>query len=73
MAVQSEHKAEKEEKRGDYRRIERSYGSFSRSFSLSDRVDQKTIASESKDGVLHIALPKTAPLKPKTGENIPVK
>ena len=62
LTVRGERKLEKEEKKHNYRRIERSYGSFSQSFTLPDHVDQKAISAESKDGVLRITLPKTAPL-----------
>lgn len=74
LTVRGERKLEKEEKKDHYRRIERSYGSFSRSFTLPDHVDQKTISAESKDGILRITLRKIEPSKPKKqGEKIPVK
>ena len=46
-------------------RIERSYGSFSRSFSLPDNVNESGISAESKDGMLYLHLPKTEAEKPK--------
>jgi len=45
-------------------RIERSYGSFSRSFSLPDNIDDTGIQAESKNGMLYLTIPK-AEAKPK--------
>jgi HSP20 family protein len=42
-------------------RIERSYGSFSRSFSLPDNIDDSNIRAESKNGMLYLTIPKAAP------------
>jgi len=42
-------------------RIERSYGSFSRSFSLPDNIDETNIRAESKNGMLYLTIPKAAP------------
>jgi len=73
LTVRGERKLEQEDRKDNYRRIERSYGFFSRSFTLPDHIDQKTISAESKDGVLRITLRKKAPSKPKEiGEKIPV-
>ncbi len=55
----SEAKDEKEH------RIERFYGSFSRSFSLPDNVNEEDINAENKDGMLYLHLPKSAAEKPK--------
>lgn len=63
LTVSGERKLEKEEKKEDYTRIERSYGSFSRSFTLPDYVDREKIKAESKDGILKLTLPKTRPGK----------
>ena len=41
-------------------RIERSYGSFSRSFSLPDNIDDSKISAENKDGMLYLTIPKAA-------------
>lgn len=59
MTISGERKFEKEEKKEDYTRIERSYGSFARSFTLPDSVDRSAIKAESKDGILKLTLPKT--------------
>lgn len=63
LTVSGERKLEKEEKKADYTRIERSYGSFSRSFSLPDYVDRAGIKADTKDGVLKLTLPKTKSAK----------
>lgn len=59
MTISGERKFEKEEKKEDYTRIERAYGSFARSFTLPDSVDRSAIKAESKDGILKLTLPKT--------------
>jgi HSP20 family protein len=64
LSISGERKLEKEEKKEDYTRIERSYGAFSRSFTLPDNVDRTKIKAESKDGVLKLTLPKTKNAKP---------
>jgi len=66
LYLKGERKFEKESKKENYHRIERSYGSFMRSFSLPASVDAKKIAAEYKDGVLTLTLPKKEEAKPKT-------
>jgi HSP20 family protein len=58
ITIEGERKLEKEEKKGSTLRIERSYGKFSRSFTLPNVVDQEKIKATYQDGVLEIALPK---------------
>ena len=67
MTVSAEHSTENDEKddKGNYIRRERSYGSFSRSFDISD-VDADHISAEYKNGVLEMILPKTQTTKPET-------
>ncbi len=48
-----------------YRRIERAYGSFQRSFRLPDDIDSDAIEAHGKDGVLHIQIGKHAATKPR--------
>lgn len=65
LTIQGERKQEKEEKGKRYHRIERSYGSFLRSFSLPVNVDDSKAKAEFKDGVLTLTLPKSEQAKPK--------
>jgi len=58
LRISGERKSEKEEKGKKFHRIERSYGSFMRSFTIPDSVDTKTIRAEFKDGLLIMHLPK---------------
>ena len=68
LTISGERKFEKEEKGKKYHRIERSYGSFLRSFSLPDAADGSKINAEFKEGVLKVHLPKTEKAKPKAVE-----
>ena len=65
LTIAGERTLEKEEDEGGYHRIERSYGSFSRSFSLPDNVDADTIDAASNDGLLTIKLMKRSKPEPK--------
>jgi HSP20 family protein len=65
LTIQGDRKFEKETKEENYRRIERSYGSFYRSFSLPRNIDQDKIKAERENGILKISLPKKPELKPK--------
>jgi HSP20 family protein len=65
LTLKGEKKQEKEEKEADYHRIERSYGSFCRSFQLPTAVRTDRIKANYKDGVLSVTLPKTEEVKPK--------
>ena len=58
LSLRGERRFEKETKDENYHRIERSYGAFSRSFSIPATVDEENIRAEYKDGVLNIVLPK---------------
>lgn len=49
----------------NYLRIERSYGTFSRSFSLANTVNSEAIKADYKDGVLTLSIPKREEAKPK--------
>jgi HSP20 family protein len=66
LTIRGERKFEKETKEENYHRIERSYGSFSRSFTLPNYVDQDKIQAEHENGVLKITMPKKMELKPRT-------
>jgi HSP20 family protein len=65
LTVHGERKFEKEEKEENYRRIERQYGSFTRSFTLPNTVDPDSIHANYDKGVLKIRLAKKAEAKPK--------
>jgi HSP20 family protein len=68
LTIQGERKHEKEEKGKKFHRIERSYGSFVRTFSLPDVIDEEKVKAEFKDGVLNLYLPKSEKAKPKAIE-----
>jgi len=65
LIIKGERKEEKEEKDKDYVRVERSYGSFYRSFNIGVPVKPDQIKATYKDGVLEITLPKAEAKKPK--------
>ncbi|HEX9155817.1 MAG TPA: Hsp20/alpha crystallin family protein [Nitrospira sp.] len=65
LTLQGERRQEKEEKGKKYHRVERSYGSFVRSFTLPESVDEAGVKAEYKDGVLSLHLPKSEKVKPK--------
>src|SRR5437588_11942831 len=65
LTVQGERKIEKEEKEENYRRVERQYGSFTRTFTLPQTVDSEKVSANYDKGVLKISLPKKAEAKPK--------
>jgi HSP20 family protein len=65
LTLKGERKLENEEKRDGYHRIERTYGAFSRTFTLPNTVDAEHITAESKDGVLRVFLPKKPETKPR--------
>jgi len=65
LTIRGEKKQEKETKKENYHRVERSYGSFQRSFTLPMTVKSDKIDAVYKDGILQIALPKAEEAKPK--------
>jgi HSP20 family protein len=65
LTIKGERKQEKEEKGKKFHRIERSYGCFTRSFTLPENVDETKIEATFKDGMLKIQIPKTDEDKPK--------
>jgi HSP20 family protein len=68
LTISGERKTEKEEKNKKFHRIERSYGTFERSFTLPDDANGAKVAAEFKDGVLRVHLPKNPVAKPKAIE-----
>jgi len=65
LTVHGERKIEKEEKEENFRRVERLYGSFTRSFTLPSSVDTGQVSAHYDKGVLKISLAKKAEAKPK--------
>ena len=65
LTVHGERKLEKDEKEENYRRIERQYGSFTRSFTLPSSVDSGQVSAHFDKGVLKINLAKKVEAKPK--------
>ena len=65
LTVSGERKIEKEEKEENFRRVERQYGSFTRSFTLPSSVDTGQVSAHYDKGVLKISLVKKAEAKPK--------
>jgi HSP20 family protein len=65
LIIKGERKFEKEEKEENFRRVERQYGAFVRSFSLPSTVDSENINANYDRGVLSITMPKRAEAKPK--------
>ena len=65
LTLRGERRFTKEAKDDNYHRIERSYGAFSRAFSIPATVDEEKINADYKEGVLKIVLPKKEQVKPK--------
>ena len=66
LYLKGERKFEKEVKEQNYHRVERSYGTFTRTFSLPNSIDSDKVAANYKDGVLTLTMPKKEEAKPKT-------
>jgi HSP20 family protein len=65
LTISGERKLERAEDKDGYHRIERTYGKFSRSFTLPDTIDGDKISATLKDGILTVLLPKRAASQPK--------
>ncbi len=65
LTLAGERKLENEENREQFHRIERRYGSFTRSFTLPHEVDDEQVAATFTNGVLTITVPKTEKAKPR--------
>ncbi|ARM31553.1 Hsp20/alpha crystallin family protein [Prosthecochloris sp. HL-130-GSB] len=72
MTICAERSHQEEEKKKDYHRIERTYGSMSRSFTIGENVDADRVEASYDNGVLHITVPKKEPVE-KTSKEIEVK
>ena len=65
LTIRGERKFEKKVDEKNYLRVERAYGSFSRSFSLANTVNTEAIKADYQDGVLTLRIPKREEAKPK--------
>jgi HSP20 family protein len=65
LTLKGERRFEKETRQENYHRIERSYGGFSRAFTIPTIVDEEKIKADYKDGILKIELPKKEQVKSK--------
>ena len=65
LTIRGERKLEKSDKREGYHRIERAYGSFTRSFALPKTVDTQKVDADMTDGVLTVRIPKKAAPEPR--------
>jgi HSP20 family protein len=65
LTISGERRLESEEKRENYHRVESSYGSFSRSFALPDRVDPSSIEASMASGILNLRIAKRAEAQPR--------
>lgn len=65
LTLKGERKREDEVKTEQYHRVERSYGTFSRSFSLPSRIDTEKVRADFRDGLLTITLPVKEEAKPR--------
>jgi HSP20 family protein len=65
LTLRGERKFEKTSDEPNFHRVERTYGTFTRSFSLPRTVDAEKIAARYEDGVLEISIPKREEAKPR--------
>ena len=65
LTIRGERKFEKKVSEDNYLRVERTYGSFARSFSLANTVNSEAIKADYKNGVLTLNIPKREEAKPK--------
>jgi len=66
LTIRGERKLEQEVRQESFHRVERSYGSFARSFSLPNTLDATKIAADYKNGLLTVKLPVREESKPRT-------
>lgn len=65
LSMRGKRELEDVEERKNFRRVERSYGSFYRRFSLPETVDGNSINAQAKDGVLTVEIPKLEKVQPR--------
>jgi len=68
LTIKGERKHEKDEKGKKFHRIERFYGTFTRSFTLPENVEESKIEASFKDGILNLRIPKNLKIKSKKAE-----
>src|ERR1700748_309119 len=68
LSVSGERKSQKEDQKKKFHRIERSFGTFRRSFTLPEDADSTKVTAEFRDGVLKVHLPTTTKVKSKALE-----
>ncbi|MDG5814303.1 Hsp20/alpha crystallin family protein [Chitinispirillales bacterium ANBcel5] len=68
LTIEGEKKAERKKEKGKYRHLERSYGRFSRSFTLPEEIEEQRIEAKMNNGVLELKLPKNERAKRKAIE-----
>jgi HSP20 family protein len=68
LTICGQRRFEKEEKERKYHRVERAYGSFTRSFTVPDDADESQVSAEFKDGLLSVRLAKSEKARPKSIE-----
>jgi HSP20 family protein len=78
LTLTGERKFEKDDKRDGFHRVERSYGTFTRSFALPNSVAGDQVQAEMSDGILTVKIPKKAEVQPKrievkSGKGVEVK
>lgn len=65
LSISGTRKLEREDRKENYHRVERSYGTFARTFSLPPNIDVERIKAENKHGVISIFLPRREESKPR--------
>ena len=65
LTIRGERKLDQQIKRDAYQRLERSYGAFSRAFTIPSTIDAGAISASYKDGILTVRLPQREEAKPK--------
>ena len=65
LTISGERKAERTEEKGGYHRVERAYGSFSRSLTLPEGVNPEAVQAKFDRGVLEVSIPKPEQIKPR--------
>lgn len=65
LTLKGERKQERQVEESNYHRVERSYGTFQRMFTLPNAIQQDRVKARYKDGILEVTMPKAEVSKPK--------